>query len=164
MKTLLLIRHAKSSWATAGTPDHDRPLNERGRRDAPEMGNRLRTRGIEPDLIVCSSALRARTTAQLLAAALDVPQERLREDPRIYASSSGKLMYLLQELDDELSSVMLVGHNPEMTELAQHFASDLPDMATTAVAQFTFDLASWRGIDQAEPLSVWFDYPKSGED
>jgi phosphohistidine phosphatase len=100
----------------------------------------------------------------LLAAALDVPQERLREDPRIYASSSGKLMYLLQELDDELSSVMLVGHNPEMTELAQHFASDLPDMATTAVAQFTFDLASWRGIDQAEPLSVWFDYPKSGED
>lgn len=164
MKTLLLIRHAKSSWATAGTPDHDRPLNERGRRDAPEMGNRLRTRGIEPDLIVCSSALRARTTAQLLAAALDVPQERLREDSRIYASSSGKLMYLLQELDDGVSSVMLVGHNPEMTELAQHFASDLPDMATTAVAQFTFDLASWRGIDQAEPLSVWFDYPKSGED
>lgn len=164
MKTLLLIRHAKSSWATAGTPDHDRALNERGRRDAPQMGNRMRARGLEPDLIIFSSALRARTTAQLLAAAMDVPQERLREDKRIYASSSGKLMYLLQELDDELSSVMLVGHNPEMTELAQHFARDLPDMATTAVAQFTFDLASWRGIDQAEPVSVWFDYPKSGED
>jgi phosphohistidine phosphatase len=163
-KTLFLIRHAKSDRSEAGLPDHDRPLNDRGRRDAREMGRRLKQRGVKPDLILASTALRARTTALLLAAELDLGADSLVEDQRIYASSATKLMYVVQELDDKLACVILVGHNPEMTELAQHFSQEAPDMPTCAVAQFTFAVDAWSGIGAAAPAGVAFDSPKKGRD
>lgn len=164
MKTLFLIRHAKSSWAEPGLPDHDRALNDRGRRDAPEMGRRLELRGVEPDLIVSSTALRARTTARLMADELGVAPDRIVHDERVYASSVDRLLYLLQELDEKLDCVLLVGHNPEMTELARHFSDAIPDMPTCAVAEFRFDADTWADIGALAPAASSFDSPKKSQD
>ena len=104
--------------------------------------------------------MRALTTAQLLAAELDLAPKRIVEDPRIYASSVDRLMAVVEELDDKCATVMLVGHNPELTELARHFSAEVPDMPTCAVAQFTFELQAWSDIGTAEPAAMTFDYPK----
>jgi len=164
MKTLYLIRHAKAHPPASGLPDHDRTLNERGRRDAPEMGRRLAQRGVKPDLVITSTAIRARVTAQLLAAELAVAPEQIREDSRIYASSAGKLLYIVQELDDRARCVMLVGHNPEMSELAQHFAAGLAELPTAAVARFDFDVKTWSEVGAARAVDAALDYPKKGQD
>lgn len=164
MKTLLLIRHAKAARPDADRRDHDRALDERGRRDAAEMGRRLKERGLTPDRMIASSALRAAATARLIARELGLPAGALVEDGRLYASTLSKMLYVIQELDDELACVALVGHNPEMTELAQHFASETPDMATCAVAQLDFDLGSWSAIDSASPARALFDAPAKGHD
>ena len=117
-------------------------------------------RGVKPDLIVSSSALRARTTAQSLAAELDLAPDRLVQDKRLYSTSATNLLYVIQELDDKLGCVMLVGHNPEMTELARHFSKDIPDMPTCAVAQFDFEADSWLDVGAGVPVTTRFEYPK----
>jgi phosphohistidine phosphatase len=164
VKTLFLVRHAKANPPESGLPDHERTLNERGRRDAPEMGRRLKARGVTPDLVITSTAARARTTAHLLASELAVPPERIREDARLYASSAGKLLYLIQELEDGSDVVMLVGHNPEMSELAQHFSRDIRDLPTAAVVRFDLDVDSWSAVGPGLPANVVLDYPKRGQE
>ena len=164
MKTLLLIRHAKAEPPAAGIVDHDRTLAERGRRDAPEMGRRLERLNLKPNLMISSTAARAAATARLIGDELGLPARGIKEDSRLYASSVNKMLYLIQELDDNLDCVALVGHNPEMTELAQHFAPRLPDMATCAVARLDFDIASWSEIHVGVPSRVVFDSPKKGQD
>ena len=164
MKTLLLIRHAKAERAWSGLSDHDRELDDRGRRDAPEMGRRLKQRGVVPDRMISSSALRAAATARLIAGEIGMARDGIVEDRRLYASSTMAMLYLLQELDDSLTCVALVGHNPEMTELAQHFAPHAPDMATCAVAQLDFDLASWSEVDTVSPDCAVFDSPGKWHD
>src|SRR5918993_4851169 len=145
MKTLLLARHAKSSWEQSGVSDHDRPLNHRGRRDAPDMGRRLAERGIVPDVIVTSTALRARTTAGLFAEALRYDAERIVTDERLYGASVDEVLGVIRELGDEVSCAMVIGHNPETESLAHRFAHEIRDLPTCAVAEFTFDVDSWRG-------------------
>ena len=164
MKTLLLIRHAKAQRAEARLSDHDRTLEERGRRDAVEMGRRLSRRGVKPDLIVSSSALRASATARLIAAEIGYPAEAVLEDRRLYASSVTKMLYLIQEFDDKADCVALVGHNPEMSELSQRFSNDLPEMATCAVAELDFDCARWTEIGAGAASRTLFDVPKKGQD
>src|ERR1700687_471476 len=118
MKTLFLIRHAKSSWGDTALPDKDRPLDDRGRQDAPKMGKRLAKRDVKPDLVVSSPALRALTTAQLIAEAAGYKRKDIVVDDRLYASNSDDLLAVIRELDKKLDCVMLVGHNPEFTDLA----------------------------------------------
>ena len=162
MKTLLLIRHAKAERAGPDLRDHDRELEQRGRRDASELGRRLRQHAPVPERMISSSALRAAATARLVAGELGLVAEALVEDQRLYASTLSKLLYVIQELDDSLSCVALVGHNPEMTELAQHFAPGIPDMETCAAARFDFDEASWSDIDAATPSRAVYDAPGGG--
>jgi phosphohistidine phosphatase len=164
MKTLFLVRHAKANPPQQGLPDHDRVLNDRGRRDAPEMGRRLAQRGVAPELVITSTAARARATAHLLAAELGVPTQAIREDARIYATAAAKLLYVIQEQDDDRHSLMLVGHNPEMTELAQHFSRELPEMPTGAVARIDLDVESWSLVGSATPVSAVLDFPKKGQE
>ena len=159
MKTLFLIRHAHARPLAAGRSDHDRTLDERGLRDAQEMGRRLRQRGVDPDLVITSPAVRARTTAQLLTAELGVAPQQIRVDPRLYASSAEKLLYIVQELDDGAGCVMLVGHNPEMTEVAQHLSRDIQDMPTAAVARFDFNVRSWSAVGPGQSADATFDFP-----
>lgn len=160
MKTLFLVRHAKSSWDDPSLADHERPLNDRGKRDAPKMGERLARRGVTADLILSSSAVRALTTARIIAEKIGYDPKSIVADRRIYGAQVSTLLYLIQELDDEHERVMLFGHNPELTELAHRFSGDIGDMPTCAVVELTFDTPRWADIVTCRPVAVRFDSPK----
>jgi phosphohistidine phosphatase len=160
MKTLFLIRHAKSSWDVTAVPDKDRPLDNRGKRDAPKMGKRLARRDVKPDLILSSPARRALTTAEIIAKKLDYKLKDIVVDDRLYAGDADDLLNVVHKLGDKLERVMLFGHNPELTELAHHLSSDITHMPTCAVAEFAFDAKSWSKIGKAKPASVALDYPR----
>jgi phosphohistidine phosphatase len=160
MKTLFLIRHAKSSWDNPASPDRDRPLDDRGKRDMAMMGKRLAKRDVKCDMIVSSPALRALETAQAFAKMLAYKGKDIVVNDRLYAAQAGDVLDVIQELTGKLERVMLVGHNPELTELAHRFASEITHMPTCAVAEFTFDAASWSHIGEAKPAQVLFDCPK----
>jgi phosphohistidine phosphatase len=160
MKTLTLIRHAKSSWDEEGLADRDRPLNERGERDAPKMGDRLAARGVIADLILSSPAVRALTTAHIIAKAIGYKRKDIVVDERIYDSTPGTLLAIIQAVNDQHERVMLFGHNPEFTELARMFTREIVEMPTCAVAEFTFEAAHWSEIGTTAPTSVVFETPK----
>ena len=160
MKTLFLIRHAKSSWADTALPDKDRPLAKRGRRDAPNMGKRLAKREVKPDLILSSPARRALTTAEIIANKLDYKLKDIMVDDRLYASAVHGLLDVIHKLGGKLERVMLFGHNPELTELAHRLASEITHMPTCAVAEFTFNTKSWSNIGKAKLAKVALEYPK----
>ncbi len=161
MKTLILVRHAKSSWAEPGLADRDRVLNDRGRRNAPEMGKRLAKRDLKPDVVLSSPATRALATAKLLAEELDYKCADIRVDDRLYAAEADVVVEVVRELGDGPKRVMVVGHNPEMTDLAQRYSGTIDHMPTCAVAVFTFDIASWRALGPGEARSCAFHTPKS---
>ena len=160
MKTLILVRHAKSSWAEPGLADRDRVLNDRGRRNAPEMGKRLAKYPLKPDVILSSPAVRALTTAELMAEELDYKRADIHVDDRLYAAEADRLVEVVRELGDGPKRVMVVGHNPEMTELAQRLSGTIDHMPTCAVAVFTFDIASWRDLGTASLQSSAFYTPR----
>jgi phosphohistidine phosphatase len=160
MKTLFLIRHAKSSWDDTALPDKDRPLNDRGKRDAPKMGKRLAKREVKPDLILSSPARRALTTAEIIAKKLEYKLRDIVVDDQLYAGAVHDLLNVIHKLGDKLESVILFGHNPELTELARGLSSEITHMPTCAVAEFTFNAKSWSQIGKAKLAKVAFDYPK----
>jgi phosphohistidine phosphatase len=161
MKTLLLIRHAKSSWDDPALPDKDRPLNDRGRRDAPKMGKRLAKRGVKPDLILSSPALRALRTAEIIAKMLDYQRRDIVLNERLYAVEADDLLDVIHHLGGKLDRVMLFGHNPELSELAHRLSGEITHMPTCAVAEFTFDAKSWSKIDEIKPAEVALDHPRN---
>lgn len=108
MKTLLLIRHAKSSWDDTSLPDKDRPLNTRGERDAPKIGERLAQRDVKPDLIVSSPARRALATAEIIARKLGYRLKNIAVDDRLYAVAADDLLDVIHKLDNENDNVMLL--------------------------------------------------------
>ena len=148
MKTLFLLRHAKSSWKESDISDFDRPLNERGRRAAPFMGRLLSDRGLRPELIMSSPAKRARRTAKLFKEAGGFDAE-LTFDDRIYEASANTLLYVIGEVDDSLNSVMLVGHNPGMEGLIKVLTGDSEPMPTAAVAVIDLEIDEWKQIRPA---------------
>lgn len=160
MKTLFLVRHAKSSWDDTALPDRDRPLADRGRRDVAKMGKRLAERNVKLDMIMSSPATRALATAEVIAKMLDYRRKDIVVNDRLYACEVDDLLDVIQELGDKLKCVMLVGHNPELAELAHHLTSDITQMPTCAIAEFRFDAKSWSGISKTKPAQVGLDYPK----
>ena len=160
MKTLFLVRHAKSSRDDPSLPDRDRPLADRGIQDAPKMGKRLAKRDVKPDLLLSSPALRALTTAQLIAKEVGYKRKDIVVDDRLYASSADDLLAVIRALDKKLNRVMLFGHNPEFTDLAHRLSSEIIDMPTSAVAEFDFDTKAWSDVGEVKPAKVIFDYPK----
>ena len=160
MKTLFLMRHAKSSRDDPSLPDRDRPLDDRGRQDAPKMGKRLAKRDVKPDLLLSSPALRALTTAQLIAEELGEKRKDIVVDDRLYASSADDLLAVIRTLDKKLNCVMLFGHNPEFTDLAHRLSSEIVHMPTGAVVEFRFDTNAWSDIGEFKPAKVVLDYPK----
>jgi phosphohistidine phosphatase len=163
MKTLFLIRHAKSSWDDTALPDKDRPLSDRGRRDAPKMGKRLAKRDVKPDLILSSPARRALTTAEIIAKKLDYKRKNIVVEDRLYSGAVHDLLNVVQKLGDKLERVMLFGHNPELTELAHRLSSEITHMPTCAVAEFMFSAKSWSNIGKAKLAKVALDYPKKSK-
>ncbi len=159
-RTLFLVRHAKSSWDGVALPDKERPLADRGKRDAPMMGKRLAKRQVKPDLILSSPACRALSTAEIIANELDYRAKDIVVDDRLYATEAETLLAVIGELSDKLKCVMLFGHNPEFTELAHRLSNEVTLLPTCAVAQFTFESKSWSTIGAVKPEKVVLDYPK----
>lgn len=164
MKTLFLVRHAKSSWDDPGLADRERPLAERGWRDLEKMARRLAKREVQPELILCSPALRARSTAEALAKPLGCRRRDIRVDERLYACQADDLLEVVRALADAHKRVMLVGHNPELVELAMRLTEEIPRMPTCAVAELRFEIKTWAEIGRTAPSKVRLDYPKKDEE
>jgi phosphohistidine phosphatase len=146
MKTLYLVRHAKSSRDDPAIADRDRPLNDRGERDADAMGRRLAGRGVKPERLLSSPARRALATAKRFADGLGVARAAIVLDDRLYASSAGELLAVIQALDDRWHSAMLFGHNPETSELAGRLSGRFVDLPTCAVVELRFDTTRWADL------------------
>jgi phosphohistidine phosphatase len=153
MKTLFLVRHAKSSWGDPSLDDRSRPLAARGERDSATMGKRLSQRHVRPDLIVSSPAVRALSTARVIAKALDYKPKDIVVDARLYAATADVQIAVIEALDAAVGCVMLVGHNPEFTELVHRSSSEITGMPTCAVAEFEFKVKTWKGIGRTRPVS-----------
>lgn len=145
MKTLLLLRHGKSSWDELGLDDHDRPLKTRGIHDAPRMGRVLVREGIVPDAIVSSTAVRARSTAEAAARACGFVDE-VTLDRRLYLAGREEFEAVLRGLPPDLSRVMLVGHNPGLEGLVAALTGRAARMPTAALARIDLDLRTWRSF------------------
>lgn len=145
MKTLLLARHAKSDWGVPNLADHDRPLNARGLRDAPAMAGRLVDEGVLVDLVVSSTALRARTTAEEYAAAFEL---ELVEEPGLYVASARSILLAASRLPDTSETAMLVGHNPGMSDAVAELTGDFVELPTCAVAECRVEVDSWAELSE----------------
>lgn len=164
MKRLTLLRHAKSSWSDGSLADIDRPLAKRGLRDAPRMADRLAQRGVKPDLILTSSARRARQTAELVEPALRRGRSlEIRVDPEIYLAGTGKLLDIVSALEDELDDVVLIGHNPGLTQLANTLLPTLrlANLPTAGSVGIDCAATNWRDVDSAVRSLRFYDYPKN---
>ena len=163
MKRLYLIRHAKSSWDDHALSDFERPLNERGQTDAPVMGKRLKQANVQPDCILASPAQRALQTAQILAAELDFPKERIITAKGIYEAGVSDLLKVIRSIEDAFQHVLLIGHNPGMTDLANYLTdARLDNLPTCGVVCADFDVSSWKEVAAGQGTFVFFDCPKQG--
>lgn len=156
MITLVLVRHGKSDWGDASLPDFERPLNDRGMRDAPVMARRLAETGFRPDVIRSSSAVRARTTAEAFAAELGVP---LDLDPDLYGASAEAI--LAAPAGTRAHAVIVVAHDPGMSTLAAELSDGgIDHMPTCAVATFVWNEDDWDAATAVAPASWSLDTPR----
>ena len=161
MKTLYLIRHAKSSWDDANQSDFERPLNKRGEHDAPIMAKLLNENNFKPGLILSSPANRANTTAQIFAEEFQYPFDKIITDDRIYEAGIREFMTVVRELDDQNQTVLLFGHNPGLTSLTNLLGDKfIPEMPTCAIVGLKFDVNAWGQVERHGGKMFLFDYPK----
>lgn len=159
MKTLYLIRHAKSSWKELSLGDFERPLNNRGKKNAPFMGKQWKARGERVDRLISSPAKRAITTARMIASELGIDDIHL--DERIYHASQTTLLQIVNELNNDHDSIALFGHNPGFTNLTEYLSGeDIHNMPTAGMARIDFEIDDWSHVSRDTGKLVWFDYPK----
>lgn len=163
MKTLLLLRHAKSNWDDSSLRDFDRPLADRGKRDAPRMGLALKDRGPAPDLIVSSPAARAKATAEAAIKSGGFTGN-LQFDEGIYDASTPELLRIVRRLPDESSRVLMVGHNPGFEDLVYRLSGAHERMTTAALAAIEFQVDRWEDVEDGQGKLLWFLTPKQLQD
>lgn len=162
MKTLLLIRHAKSSWDDPGISDFDRPLNERGKKDAPVMAERLYERGIKIDAFVTSPARRARKTAEQFAKRYKKGKEDLLLKTELYMAGEEAFYSVLEKLDNQIDCVAVFSHNPGITEFANSLTDVHTDnIPTCGIFALSADTRKWNNLRNAKKNFLFFDYPKA---
>ena len=160
-KILHIVRHAKSSWDYESISDFDRPLKPRGIVNAHEMARRMNIRNTLPSLIISSPANRAFHTALIFARVIELPFNHIRIDPDLYGSDVDTLYHIIKDLDDKFRSVMIFGHNPEFTNLANFLAKDpIDEVPTCGMVSISFDTEKWKDIGKDRVKQVFFDFPK----
>lgn len=169
MKTVYLIRHAKSSWDDPDLSDLQRPLNERGKRDAPRMGQRLRKKDLRPDLVLSSPAKRTRSTAKRICKEIGFPKDNIRTDRRLYHADEEGILTVIREVKDKHDLIFIFGHNPGLTDFVNTIAQEdanqfIDNVPTCGVAAFTFDVDSWNDIKWKTGRMIFYDFPKSRND
>lgn len=160
MKELLVLRHAKSSWNDLSLRDFDRPLNKRGKMDAPRMGKLLAEQDLVPDLIITSAAVRARLTAEAVAETSGYDAE-IFETSELYMAMPEDYIAVLNHVQDSNTLVMVVGHNPGIEDLIEDLTGEWYRMPTAALAHIQLDIDSWQSLDaesEGELVNNW--YPK----
>ncbi len=167
MKTLLLLRHAKSSWGEPGLSDHDRPLTERGKLDAPRVGLLIQEQGLTPDLIVCSTAKRAQKTAQKVARTCGY-RGAIAETETFYLAPVDQYLAYLRQLPDQHHIVLVVGHNPGLEDVLETLTGQVGRLTTAALAQVALNISGWRELSaapQGHLVNLWGpkELPASGE-
>ncbi len=158
-KQLLLIRHAKSDWNNPALSDFDRPLNERGKHDAPLMGARLRNAGIKIERLLSSPAQRARSTAERIASAVGFAAQDIDWMTELYLASPGEILTTIQNIPEHINSIALVAHNPGISELAEALSgSCIGNIPTCGIVHLHSDSENW---SLGSPFTLMdFDYPK----
>lgn len=161
MKTLYLVRHAKSSWEDSQLRDYDRPLNKRGKKDAPNMGRRLALMRVSVDLLLSSPANRAYTTATIIASAFNYDKKAIETDEAIYHASRTELVEILKAQDQKLNAIMFFGHNPGFTDLANYLTgADIDNIPTCGVAAIQLEISAWKSLNRNTGKLLFFEYPK----
>ena len=158
MKTLFLVRHGQSSWDDVKLADRERPLSDKGKSDAAKMGKRLAESEVALDMIVASPAQRALATAEAIARKLDVKRRNIVQDERLYTGQVDDLLQLIQEMGRDHKRLMLVGHNPLLSELLLCLSGEDTNMPTCAVAVLRFDTKSWARIGKKKLEKVAIKY------
>ena len=161
-KELILVRHAKSSWGDPSLADHDRSLNKRGERNAPEMGKRLEAHGVRPDAMFTSTAMRAATTAGVIASTIGFSVDRIKRDRDLYHADVADWLTWITGLDNAWNTVMAFGHNPGITELvAGVWGLPVQNVPTCGVVSLRFEVPEWKNAATGKPTDALFDYPKN---
>ena len=161
MKTLYLVRHAKSSWKYPDLDDFERPLNKRGRKNAPFMGKVLKKLKVAPDVVLSSPANRAAMTARIIAASINYPLENIRYNEAIYEFSESALIQGVKRIDDAVNKAMVVGHNPAINGMANYIADQsISNIPTCGVFCVELDISSWTKISEHCGKLKFFEFPK----
>ncbi|MFN5331577.1 MAG: SixA phosphatase family protein [Bacteroidota bacterium] len=163
MKKIILMRHAKSSWENPWMEDYDRPLAERGVLDATKMAKALKNRGVIPQLLLSSPALRTMETAKITSKILGIPEEQIIYEKSLYHASPSQLLKAIHHQKDSVDTLLLLGHNPGLTELIQELGVQIDNLPTSGQLGFTLAASRWEEF-KAETVSFWFvDYPKKAD-
>jgi len=161
MKTLYLLRHAKSSWDDPNLDDFDRPLNHRGEKDAPKMGKRLRKAETKISFIYSSPAARAIITARLVAEELSIPSASIYEEQRLYHAGPREMLAVVQTFSEEIDTAMVVGHNPGLTEFADELLNeDFGNIPTAGVVGAKLNVTTWKDVRWGCGKMEMYEYPK----
>lgn len=164
MKNLVMLRHAKSDWTSPGQKDFDRTLNARGHRVAPRMGHKMNELEVHVDVILSSPAERAKLTAEYVAEQLNYDTSEIEYVEEIYEASIRSLLELVNNVDEEYDTVMMVGHNPSFTYLAEYLTGDeIGNMPTCGAVSINFEVTSWKEVSQNSGALNWFIFPKQFE-
>lgn len=161
MKTIYIVRHAKSSWDKIDTPDEMRPLMEKGKKRTKKVISYLEEKQTKIDYIISSPAVRAHETAKILAHALKYPIENIKLDPNVYHANGDSLLNQFYDLPNRFDSVMIVGHNPSLTDLVNHFlTSPIDNLPTSGVVSFSFETDLWEKVPTAIRKTNFILFPK----
>ncbi len=162
MKILYLLRHAKSSWSDLELPDFQRPLNRRGKKDAPMMGKILANKDVKIDLLISSPAKRAKKTAKKVAKQIAYPKEKIVFNQEIYEAHIADILNIIHQTHTEINSLMLVGHNPTFTDLANLLCKDfhIENIPTAGIFAIAFPYKNWTDVEENSGDFIFFEFPK----
>jgi phosphohistidine phosphatase len=160
MKKLVLIRHAKSAWDDPFLSDHQRPLAERGLRDAPRMAQRLKKRGVMPEAMISSDAERAKTTALITAEQLKFQKEKIQLTPDLYHSSASEILRVIQQCNDSIETLFVFGHNPGFNDFIDKMGFEIDNLPTSGQFGIEFEVDFWSEISAKNANKCFFDCPK----